>query len=235
MTNESTTRTAASAADGLVFAVGAGLVFGVTHWGVPRLAAAAGLDPFAAWMLLSVPLVFAPIIGLGWLLLRAEAPPPSWAERLRLRRLTQRDWLWAAIGVTAILVASALLSRVSEALGLPIDPFAREPRAWAPERLWMFALWAVYLPFNILGEEFVWRGVILPRLEVRFASLAWCWNAALWACFHIGFGAGNILVVSPALLLIPLLSQWRRSTWLGVVLHAGLSLPGMIAIALGLV
>lgn len=227
--------TAASAADGLVFAVGAGLVFGVTHWGVPRLAAAARLDPFAAWMLLSVPLVFAPIVGLGWLLLRSEGPPPSWIERLRLRRLTRRDWLWAALGVTGILVASALLSRVSEALSLPIDPFAREPRAWAPERLWMFALWAVYWPFNILGEEFVWRGVILPRLEARFGTRAWSWNAALWASFHIGFGAGNLLVVSPALLLVPLVSQWRQSTWLGVVLHAGISLPGMIAIALGLV
>jgi hypothetical protein len=42
-------------------------------------------------------------------------------------------------------------------------------------------------------------------------------------------------VVGPALLLVPFLSQKRRSTWLGVVLHAGISLPGMIAIALGLV
>ena len=80
----------------------------------------------------------------------------------------------------------------------------------------MFALWAVYWPFNILGEEFVWRGVILPRMEARFQTRAWCWNAALWTTFHVGFGAGNILVVGPALLLVPFLSQRRRSTWLGV-------------------
>lgn len=222
------------ASEALVFAIGGSLVFGVTHWGVPRLADA-GLDPFAAWMLLSVPFVFVPITLLGWRLLRSEGPSPSWVERLRLRRLTRQDWLWAALGSIAILVGSALLSRVCEALGLPIDPFARAPRAWAPDRAWMFVLWAIYWPFNILGEEFVWRGVILPRMEARSGSRAWCWNSALWASFHIGFGAGNILTVGPALLLVPLLSQRRRSTWLAVVLHAAISLPGMIAIALGLV
>jgi membrane protease YdiL (CAAX protease family) len=215
-----------------VFLVGAGLVFGVVHWGVPRLAAT-GIDPFAAWMLLSVPFVFAPIVGSGWWLLRSEGSSQRRGERLRLRPLTGRDWRWAAVGVIAILVASALLSRVSEALGLPIDPFAREPHAWTQDRWWMFALWAVYWPCNILGEEFVWRGVILPRMQARVAARAWRSNALLWAVFHTGFGPGNILVVSPALLIVPLLSQRLRSTWVGVVLHAGLSLPGMIAIALG--
>ena len=40
--------------------------------------------------------------------------------------------------------------------------------------------------------------------------------------------------MSPALVLVPLLSQRLRSTWVGVVLHVGISLPGMVAIALGL-
>jgi membrane protease YdiL (CAAX protease family) len=234
VSSEGRTGAASLAGDSLVFLVGAGLASGVIHWGVPRLAAT-GIDPFAAWMLLSVPCVFVPIIGGGWLLLRSEGHAQTRVDRLRLRRLSRGDWHWAAIGVAGILVGSALLSRVCEALGLPIDPFAREPRAWAPERVWMFALWAVYWPVNILGEEVVWRGVILPRMEARFRTRAWCWNAALWTIFHVGFGAGNILVVGPALLLVPFLSQKRRSTWLGVVLHAGISLPGMIAIALGLV
>ena len=99
----------------------------------------------------------------------------------------------------------------------------------------MFGVWLIYWPFNILGEELVWRGVILPRMEPIIGSWAWALNAALWATFHTGFGIGNILVVSPTLVLVPLVSQLRKSTWVGVALHAGLSFPGMVAIALGYV
>ena len=157
--------------DALIFLIGGALVYTVTRRGVPRLAAT-GIDPFAAWMLLSVPFVFAPIVGMAWWLLRSETPLQPWRERLRLRRMSGRDGRGAALGLAAILVASALLSRLCTALGLSPDPFAREPRAWTGERAWMFVVWAVYGPINILGEELVWRGVILPRMEARLGHRA---------------------------------------------------------------
>jgi hypothetical protein len=32
---------------------------------------------------------------------------------------------------------------------------------------------------NIVGEEFVWRGVVLPRQEVAFGGRAWLVNGVL--------------------------------------------------------
>jgi membrane protease YdiL (CAAX protease family) len=220
--------------DAAVFLGGGGLLFGVVHWGVPKLAAT-GLDPFAAYMLLSVPLIFIPIIAGGLLLLRSEGGAGPLLSRLRLGRPSGRDWLWAVAGIVAIGAGSVMMKQVCNGLGLSTDPFARPAQAWTAEQWWMFAVWAIYWPFNILGEEFAWRGVILPRMEARVGGLAWCLNAALWAAFHLGFGVGTMLLVAPALLLVPLLSQRRRNTWIGVVLHAGLSLPGMAAIAFGLI
>ncbi len=103
------------------------------------------------------------------------------------------------------------------------------------DRLWMLGLWAVYWPINILGEELVWRGIVLPRMEVVLGGSAWLLNAILWGVFHLAFGLGNMLVLVPTLILVPLIAQQRRSTWLAVLLHAGLSGPGFVALALGLV
>jgi Type II CAAX prenyl endopeptidase Rce1-like len=37
---------------------------------------------------------------------------------------------------------------------------------------------------NILGEEFLWRGVVLPRQEVAFGRRAWVVNGILWLLFQ---------------------------------------------------
>ena len=108
---------------------------------------------------------------------------------------------------------------VSAGLGLdPNPPFARDVQVAG--RPWLFALWAVYWPFNILGEELVWRGVSLPRMEARLGERAWALNAALWGAFHSSFGVGNLLALLPTLTLVPWIAQRRRNTWLAVLLHA---------------
>ena len=94
-------------------------------------------------------------------------------------------------------------------------------------------VWLVYWPFNILGEELVWRGVILPRMEARLGAHAWALNGALWLAFHLAFGLGNNLVLLPTILLTPYIAQRRRNTWLAVLLHVAISLPGFVALALG--
>lgn len=126
--------------------------------------------------------------------------------------------------------------RLCSELGLdPNPPFARDVQPLLGERLWMLALWAVYWPVNILGEEFVWRGISLPRMQARLGSRAWALNAALWGAFHTAFGPGNLLVLLPSLVLVPWVAQRRNNTWLAVLLHAGLSGPGFVALAIGLV
>jgi membrane protease YdiL (CAAX protease family) len=120
-------------------------------------------------------------------------------------------------------------------LGLnPNPPFARDVRALTADRVWMVGVWALYWPCNILGEEFIWRGVLLPRMEAWIGARAWLINALAWGVFHAAFGAGNVLVLLPTLLLVPLVAQRRRSTWLAVLMHASLSLPGFVVLALGM-
>jgi membrane protease YdiL (CAAX protease family) len=209
--------------DAAIFLGGAILVLLVVRIGVPWLASF-GMDRFAAWMILSALFVFVPVIAAGILLLRRDPHP------LRFTRPTRRAWAWAALGALVIAVGSLVMKTAADKLGLSIDPFDRAPRPWAT---WMFAAWLVYWPLNILGEEFVWRGVVLPRMEKTLGPVAWLPNAALWALFHVGFGPGNVMTLVPTLLLVPLIAQKTGSTWTAVALHAFVSLPGMALIATG--
>jgi membrane protease YdiL (CAAX protease family) len=112
-------------------------------------------------------------------------------------------------------------------------PGVPPPAALTRETLWFVAVWLLSWPSNMLGEELTWRAVVLPRMEAYFGQKAWLLNAALWLVFHLAFGPGNLLVLLPTLAIVPWVTQRRRNAWLGLVLHATLSLPGFIAMALG--
>lgn len=218
-----------------IFLMGCLLQFIVVYLAVPALGAV-GVEPMVAWMLISIPLIFAPIIAWGIRILRAEPQPRSWWERLRLKRPSAKDWLWGGLALIGVVLGSGAMFALCALLGLdPNSPFSRGMQPLMGDRLWMLGLWAVYWPINILGEELVWRGILLPRMEVHLGTRAWQLNALLWGIFHLAFGPGNVLVLVPTLILVPLIAQRRRNTWLAVLLHAGLSGPGFIALALGLV
>jgi membrane protease YdiL (CAAX protease family) len=221
--------------DAALFLGGGCLVAALVGWAGPALSAR-GVDPLAAWMLLAIPLLFAPLLACGALILRSEGRPRSWRDRLRLGVPSAADWRWGVLALLGIAGMSAAMFRLCLELGLdPNPPFARDVRPLLGDRLWMLALWAVYWPVNILGEELVWRGISLPRMQARLGSRAWALNAALWGAFHSAFGLGNLLVLLPTLVLVPWVAQRRSNTWLAVVLHAGLSGPGFVALAVGLV
>lgn len=223
------------AADAAIFLIGAALQYGVVTHAVPVLGET-GLEPLAAWMILSIPLIFVPIIALGLLILRAEGHSRSLSQRLWLARPSPEDWRWAALGLLAMGLGSGAMFALCAALGLDsLPPFARHAKPWTDERIWMLGLWLVYWPINILGENLVWRGIVLPRMEARLGRWAWLVNAFAWGIFHLAFGVGNLIVLLPTLLVVPYVAQRRRSTWLAVVLHAGLSGPGFAALALGMV
>jgi membrane protease YdiL (CAAX protease family) len=216
------------------FVLGGTSVAVVIYAGVPVLAAR-GVEPLAAWMCLAVPVVFVPLIFYALLLLRGEAIG-SLRDRLWLRMPSRRDWLWGLGGLLVIAGASLPLMALGKAFGWPPHPTTMPAvHGITADTAWMIGVWLVYWPFNILGEELIWRGVLLPRMELRFGRSGWAMNAGLWFVFHLAFGPGNLLVLLPTILVVPFVAQRRRNTWLGVFLHAGLSAPGFVAMALGAV
>jgi membrane protease YdiL (CAAX protease family) len=198
---------------------------------------AQGLEPLVAFMLLAPAFLFFPLILFSACVLWIERPcsAANLVARLWLQRPTRSDWRVAAIGAVSIAVFSAALALLAGALSLPVHPPTIPPlHPITHDRLWIVGLWFFYWPLNIVSEELAWRSVLLPRMEMALGRHAWALNAALWFCFHLAFGPGNLLVLTPTIALVPYVVQRRRNAWLGVLLHAVLSLPGFVAMASGL-
>ena len=222
-----------------VFGVGALLLFLTTRVAVPTLVSATGAEPVVMWFLAASTVLFGPLLLTAALLLyreRRPGRPGSWRARLRLRPMNGGDWLWTVGGFAAVGVLTGV---IGAALGMLPDGRKLHPSFMAfeplgPGRYWILGAWLPFFMLNIVGEEFIWRGVVLPRQEAAFGEKAWLVNGAFWLLFHAAFPWQVLLTLVPITLILPYVVQRRRSIWAGVVIHAGFGGMGFLALAFGL-
>lgn len=85
---------------------------------------------------------------------------------------------------------------------------------------WFLALFVVFSVFNVLGEEFLLHGVLLPKMEGVFGRWNWAAHGTLFAVYHVHQPrtiAANV-ILGVFILAFP---SWRfRSTGMGVILHS---------------
>lgn len=111
---------------------------------------------------------------------------------------------------------------------MKFDPFS-------PSERWMLSVWAFMFFFNIVGEELLWRGYILPGQEITHGNMAWLINAALWMMFHLCFGLTLMIMLLPIILVLPYAVQKTENTNVGILIHALLNGPSFIMISLGII
>ena len=222
-----------------LFGAGALLLFLTTRVAVPALVSATGSETVAMWFLAGSAVLFGPLLLTAALLLyreRRTGRQGSWGARLWLHPMNGGDWLWALAGFAVI---GMLTGGIAAALGALADESKFHPSFMAfeplsPGRYWILGAWLPFFALNIAGEEFVWRGVVLPRQEVAFRGRAWLVNGILWLLFHAAFPWQVLLTLVPITLILPYIVQRRRSTWVGVAIHAGFGAAGFLVLAFGL-
>lgn len=221
-----------------LFAAAALLLLVVTKGPIPAVAARTGIEPVLLWFVLGSLGVFLPLVVTAYVLLRMEGVSRArLLERLRFRRLTGDDWWWTLGGMVAIALLSgvslACLRMFSDAVRLHPSFMTMEPLA--PGRYWVLTVWLPFWVLNILSEEILWRGVLLPRQEAALGRAAWLVNGAGWLAFHVAFGPVILLTLWPITFILPYVVQRTRNSSTGVLIHAGLNGPGFLAVAFGLV
>ena len=185
-------------------------------------------------------LLVALTIGLVWqavlvlLLVWRERRDASWTslrDRLWLRapststRRGGRLWLWVlvyALGLAALDM-------------LPFGPIGPNDRSFgsflgSPEgqatfhHAWgLYLLVAVELAFNtFLGEELLFRGLLLPRMRRAFGRTDWVVNGVLFGFYHLHqpWSIPNAVVTG---LLYTFPAYRFRSTWMAIILHSAQS------------
>ena len=226
----------------------AAIPMGLLGWvAFPALARVSGADPFGAGVLRTVLITIGLIwqFVLCMILVAREAGDLRWGTiKCRLRLNPPRDsstgeprarlWLWViALVFGFALWEIAVAPRLSE-LWVSIAPFFAEPSGYSlaslfqsPDVLarlvgawWFFGLFLVLAVFNsILGEELLFRGLLLPRMEGVFGRWSWLANGVLFGCYHV-HQPWTILSNAIGDSLFLAFPTWRfRSTWMGIIVH----------------
>ena len=93
-----------------------------------------------------------------------------------------------------------------------------------------FAVIVVFVIFNsVLGEELLFRGLLLPRMRAVFGRGDWVANGVLFAVYHLH----TPWVIPSTLVDIFALSYPSRrfqSTWMGIVVHSVQSVVVVIVV-----
>lgn len=226
--------------DSLLIFVGAGILMHLqTKFVIPWLSRITGMEIIFFWFVVGGLGIFMPLILLGVFLLKKEGVwcrPGLWRDRLRFRRMGRKEWIWCVAGLAAVSLLSGLALKGVELVAGQFDhspPFmAFEPLSKG--RYWLLLVWLPYWILNIFGEEFLWRGVMLPRQEAALGKYAWLFHGFGWGLFHVAFGWQLLVTLLPLIFIQSLVVQKTQNSWTGVIMHAAMNGPAFIAISLGL-
>jgi len=214
---------------------------GIMAWIVfPALKDKVSLHPgIFLWVLMIIALMWEVFLSLA-ILYRETGTLNLGVIRQRTWRQNPRDpetgqvcgrlWLWL---IPIIILTAAIEFVVSPRLTntwTTIFPLFAEPPGYSLEALmdapgqwvgawYLLVLWVFQFVGNyLLGEEFFWRSVLLPKMEGVFGKWDWLANAVLFGAAHWGkpwhIPSG---IMSGIIYAYP--SRRFRSAWFGLILH----------------
>ena len=212
----------------------------------PALAPDFESDPIGAAKtrvaLLTVGLIWLFVLSL--IIVYREEGDLRWATiRRRLWLNTPRDlktgeplrklWVWLIPLSLLFFVTLFFVAPLLGTLWLSVFPFFGPPSGFDPGQLlgspeiqtqlvgaWDFLLLFVALAFfNIFGEEFLFRGVMLPKMGGAFGKWDWVANGVLFSAYHWHEPWGILPLIVGSVFWLALPPRLFRSTWMSIVVH----------------
>ena len=214
------------------------LMLVLLRFGIPMAMDLGISQLFAFWGAIYIPCLVAGVVAV--VCYRRDGYAMNWnafSKRMRLGRLSGKACGIALVATILVIVLENGVLNGAPAFLAQFAPFA--PPGWLeapinPLKEWNMTTFQgtelagnwwlplVYIPgllCNILGEEICWRGYMLPRQELVFGKWAWLVNGVFWmVLFHLAM-PWIWLAVIPSLVLVPLSSQWLKSTWVPIIIH----------------
>ena len=223
----------------LIFGIASAALALYTQFLIPFLSERTGVEPIIYWFIIAGLGLFFPLLVLAYFILRIEGlkiRKNTWEDRLRFKRMNKEDWLWSVGSIILIGILSfAILKLIEFFIGkVAFNPSFIYFEPLTSNRYWILLIWFPYWLLNIMGEEILWRGVILPAQELVFRKNTWLIHGIFWGIFHIAFGWQLLLTLIPILFIQSYVVQRRKNSWIGVIIHAAINGPSFITISFGL-
>lgn len=195
-----------------------------------------------AWQfVLSLMILRQELGGLRWGAIKQRI----WANLPRDPRTGRTRWVlfwWTVPAIAANVLAGMLATPLNEAWTRLFPalsaPWYTNVEGLADPRFqgqwWILGLTLTSMLFNyLLGEELLFRGILLPRMAGVFGRWDWVANAVLFGLYHV-----HKIWVWPAMVATGF-SSWAtrrfRSFWMGVIVHGveGYFVVLVVAVLLG--
>lgn len=227
----------------------AAIPMGVLSWVVfPAVSPDLNSDPLGAGvsriMLLTFGLVW--LFVLAMVIVRQEEGDLRWTTiKRRLRLNSPRDpttgeprrklWLWTIPLTLAFVVWGIALMPYAAQVWVSVLPFFAEPPGYSFGAVlgsreilnqlvgawWFLGLFVLSAIFNtVLGEEFLFRGVLLPKMEGVFGRWSWVANGVLFGLYHLHQPWSILGVVVSGVFFLALPAWHFRSTWMSIIVHS---------------
>jgi len=154
----------------------------------------------------------------------------------RMGNPSRRLWWWLVPLILVTATFQVLIDPKIDHLWVSVFPFFATPAGFdlnttlanPAVRAQMVGAWDVLginvllLLFNtFLGEELLFRGVLMPRMERQFGKANWAVNGLMFALYHLHQPWGIPGYILDGVLFFAFPSRLFRSTWFGVVAHSG--------------
>ena len=173
--------------------------------------------------------------------------------RYRLRKMNRGDWWWTLGAIVITLLAYFGLSSTGN--WVQSVSFLAPREAWPAEfgpggaahltsgefmGMPLKGHWGIVLVYflgwilNIFGEEFWFRGYLLPRQELSFGSRAWLVNSLMFTFNHL-WQPWIMLAILPACLLLVFVVQRRRNTSISIIQHGVVNISLLFYLAAGVI
>lgn len=160
-----------------------------------------------------------------------------------------RLWWWLVPLILVTAIYEMQISGIVDHLWVSLFPFLTEPPGFflgtlldtPAAKAQLVGNWGVLMLFvvnavfnTVIGEELLFRGVLLPRMNGLFGKWDWVMNGLLFGLYHLHQPWNLLSDVIAGILFFAFPSRYFRSSWFGVIAHSGQSMFFTILI-LGLV
>ena len=224
----------------------------ITYVIVPALIPRVNLDPgILFWFLTILAMVWQFVVSmivlyrelgtLRWSVIRKR----MWYQRPRDPKTGEPNakLLWwsvplilLSVGLGTMVINGPIIAAVLKIFPALTPPsYSNSSTLVSPEFIgqwWLLGVALINNAFNyFLGEEFLFRGVLLPKMEGVFGRWDWLANAVLFSAYHLHTPFAiipNILITAPYIWAC----KYFRSNWFGVIVHGVGGVLGFVLVFL---
>jgi membrane protease YdiL (CAAX protease family) len=222
----------------ILFTVFTAYFFLLLYTLLPFLKSNFSINPALYWFITGY-FLFIPLFIFAVVMVKIEGNngikqiPPA----LNIKSFSKSDWQYSIIGLLLVFVLTGIIFGVSAVLNkyfgvrnLSTTPWFMEMQPFQGSEILLLLIWLPLFFFNIVGEEMLWRGYIQSRLRGNYS---WLLCSLLWMVFHVPFGLDLLIMLVPAIIIIPYVFHKTQNALTGIFIHGMYNGPIFVLVALG--